>query len=93
MLPSLEMQLGITGALSKPARGDPSRLSAYRNECLGRGIHTVSMQVLYQRTNHVNIPLPLGILWDRTRRMLNTFRNVKPLLLPYGLLRISGFKA
>lgn len=44
-------------------------------------------------TNHLHIPLPKGVLRNKTRRMLDTFRNVKPLLLPYGLLRISVFKA
>lgn len=44
-------------------------------------------------SKHLHTPLPTDVLWDKTRRMLDTFRYVKPLLLPYGLLRISVFKA
>lgn len=51
------------------------------------------MRVLYQGSTQEKVQTTCTSLCPSCRRMLNTFRNVKPLLLPYGLLRISVFKA
>lgn len=84
---------GIAGVPGKPAGWALTEISAWKRNTYNFRASFIPMQDMSQSTNHLHTPLPSGMPCTRTRRMWNTFRDAKPLLLPYGLLRISVSKA
>lgn len=94
--PSLQMQ--------RYSRGSPECSENQPEECLLKWAPCKSNKLCFRvnfipirhkrkSTNHLRILLHVGMLWNQTGSLLNTVRNVKQLLLPYGLLKISVFKA